>query len=211
MNREALPRPVGAVSADGPPLAIFDLDGTLVAGDTLLPFVLSYILRRGRPWRALAMPLWLALYAGGLLSARAAKERLLTSCLRGEPAAAIAAHADWFWEAWVQRRLRPDLHARLQEHLRAGHRVVLVSASPDLYVPVLARRLGIAEVVCTRIAIQDGVCLGTIAGDNCKGPAKVAMTQDYLGFNRAPANSYAYGDSPSDQPLLGWVTHGSCV
>lgn len=202
------PASAGGLAAGGAPLALFDLDGTLVRGDTLLPFALSYAWRTGRPWRALALPVWLALYACRLLSARTAKERLLRSCFQGEPLAAVADHAEWFWTTWVRPRLKPAVLAALEAHRAAGHRLVLVSASPDLYVPALARRLGFTDVVCTQVAARAGVCLGAIRGANCKGPAKVAMTRRRLDIDRPPPGSYAYGDSPSDRHILAWVAHG---
>ena len=56
-------------------LAIFDLDGTLIRGDTFLPFLMSYAWRQ-RLWRPLlTLPFWLALYACRVLSDRAAKQR----------------------------------------------------------------------------------------------------------------------------------------
>ena len=34
---------------------------------------------------------------------------------------------------------------------------------------------------------------------------------EYLESPSAPANSWAYGDSTNDLPLLGWVSHGAMV
>jgi HAD superfamily hydrolase (TIGR01490 family) len=195
--------------ADG--LAVFDLDGTLIRGDSFLPFVLSYARRRGRRWPVVGLPFVLALYAARVLSARAAKERVIRLFLKGERAADIAAHAAWFCDAWVAPRLRPEVVARLRAHQAAGHRAVLLSASPDVYVPHIGRLLGIAEVVCTRVAVADGVCAGALDGANCKGEEKVARVRALVGADGPPAASYAYGDSRSDLPLLRWVRHGYLV
>jgi phosphatidylglycerophosphatase C len=96
----------------------------------------------------------------------------------------------------------------LRMHQAAGHRVILESASPCLYVPTIARHLGINEIICTRIRIEAGICYGEIIGPNCKGEAKVTLLRDYLGTDSAPANAYSYGDSLSDLPLLRWVPNG---
>ena len=195
-------------------LAIFDLDGTLVAGDSFLPFLVTYALRhRGR--RALpaliSLPIELGLYAGRLRTAAVAKERLLRIFLGGEPESTIAGHAAWFFENWVGRKLRREVARLLRAHQEAGHRVILLSASPDLYVRQIARGLGIAEVVCTRVAVADGRCSGRLIGPNCKADAKVSLLREATGMERAPAGSYAYGDSRSDLPILRWVGNGYLV
>jgi hypothetical protein len=80
------------------PPAVFDLADTLVAGDTLVPFLVSSTLRHrgGRTVPALlALPVELALYAIRLRSAAVAKERLLRAFLGGESEATIANHATW--------------------------------------------------------------------------------------------------------------------
>lgn len=194
-----------------PGLAVFDLDGTLVRGDTLIPFLVSFARARRRPGRLAAMPLPLALYALRAISAHSAKQRLLEGALRGESATVIAGHAELFSSAWVSRRLRPGMMTLLREHQDAGDRVVLLSASPDIYVHAIARLLGIAEVVCTGVEFRDGRCLGRITGSNCKGSAKVERLQTHLGQMEAPDVSYAYGDSGSDLPLLRWVRSGYLV
>jgi phosphatidylglycerophosphatase C len=190
------------------PLAVFDLDGTLTDADTLLPFLVGYARRTGRRWPLARMPFDLGLYAAGLVPDRAAKGRLLQSFCGGHELAAIAEHARDFTQRWVPGRLRRWVVACLREHQRSGHRVILVSASPDLYVPVIAESLGIREVVCTQVATEGGRCLGSIDGENCKGEAKMRLLRRHLGGQGFPPGSFAYGDSPSDLPLLSAVDHG---
>ena len=142
---------------DSRPLAVFDLDGTLVTRDTFLPFLLSYARKRHRLRPFLTLPVYLALYACRLLSDRAAKQRVLISFLRGQSKSEIAEDAVRFARTWVPPRLRAEVVCRLREHQKSGHRVVLLSASPDVYVPAIARELGISEVVCTRVAGDDTI------------------------------------------------------
>jgi hypothetical protein len=98
MHPADLPTRGGAAAAA---LALFDLDGRLVAGDSVAPFLFTYA-RRERGGRALpalaSLPMELGLYAGRLRSAAAAKARLLWAFLSGEPESTIAEHAAWFPE-----------------------------------------------------------------------------------------------------------------
>jgi phosphatidylglycerophosphatase C len=203
--------PLPPAGLGGEALAVFDLDGTLIRGDSFLPFLISYAGRRRRPWPMIVLPFYLALYACRILSDRDAKERLIGAFFREEPFERIAAHSERFCSVWIQNRLRDDSLKKLREHQAAGHRVILVSASPDLFVPQVARLLGINDIVCTRVLFENGYCSGTLTGPNCKGENKVLLLQEYLGIKAPPDHSYGYGDSRSDFPLLRWVRQGYLV
>lgn len=192
-------------------LAVFDFDGTLVTRDSFLPFLVRYA-RKLRKFRALLiMPFWLSLYGIRAISAKTVKEKVMGLVLAGQERVAIDAFAEAFFADWVQTHLKETVVQRLREHQLQGHRVVLLSASPDLYVPAMGRHLGIEETVCTRVIFEEDRCTGLIAGLNCKGEAKIAMLREYLKLNGAPGLSFSYGDSRSDLPLLRWVTHGYLV
>jgi HAD superfamily hydrolase (TIGR01490 family) len=191
------------------PLAVFDLDGTLLRGDSLLPF-LVYCGRQSRQWAALGLflPVVLLLYALRICSPHSAKQALLRRFLRGCTRDEVGQLAEEFANHWVERQSLEAGMERLRYHLSAGHRVLLLSASPDVYVPAIARRMGIVEVVCTRVIWDGEACRGDIFGDNCKGEAKLRMLREYLGKEGPPVESYAYGDSKSDLPVLRWVIRG---
>jgi phosphatidylglycerophosphatase C len=157
------------------------------------------------------LPLWLGLYAFRLLSDRAAKQRVLVAFLRGQPRARVAEHAEWFCDWWARRRLRENVVERLRAHQQAGDRVILLSASPDVYVPAIGRMLGIEEVLCTEVAGCEECWDGTLRQENCKGEAKVRRLVEYLGAGGERCRSWAYGDSSSDWPVLRWAGSGFLV
>jgi phosphatidylglycerophosphatase C len=192
-------------------LAVFDLDGTLIKGDSFLPFLITYARRGRRFWPIFVLPFYLALYVCRVFSDRDAKERLIGVFFGKEPIREIAAHCEWFCSGWVKKRLRSDSMKKLREHQAAGHRVILVSASPDLFVPQIGKFLGITETICTSVLFENGHCSGRLAGPNCKGDNKVVLLKAYLGTSVPPEESYGYGDSRSDFPLLRWVRHGNLV
>jgi len=193
------------------PIAVFDLDGTLLTGDTFLPFVISYAWRHACMRRLLVLPICIVGRILRVVSAQRAKHAVIRTVFRGESSEHIAEHAESFCREWLARRLRREVESRLREHLRAGHRVLLVSASPDFYVTTFARLLQIPEVVCTRVAHVAGKCSGDLASNNCKGHEKVTMLKQYLNCEQPPDESCAYGDSHSDMPVLRWVKYGFFV
>jgi phosphatidylglycerophosphatase C len=181
-----------------------------VRGDSFLPFLVSYAWRRRRITPLIFLPVYLGLYVCRILSDRRAKERVLISFLRRQSTESVAEHATWFCGWWVRRKLDEAVIARLREHQQAGHRVILLSASPDVYVPAVGNFLGIDETVCTQVAQAGGRWEGAIVGPNCKGDGKVELLRKHLG-SAPPSRSYAYGDSRSDLPLLRWVSDGFMV
>ena len=193
------------------PIAVFDLDGTLVRGDSFLPFVSRFGWRKGRYLGLILLGWYLPLLACRFISSRSAKERVLRRIVEGERVADLEQFVNDFCQGWVANHLHPLGLARLREHQRLGHRVVLLSASPNVYVPAVGEYLGITEVVCTRVVVRDGCWTGEIQGANCKGKAKLELLLQHLGAGLVTTETFAYGDSKSDLPILRWARHGFWV
>ncbi len=196
---------------DERPIAVFDLDGTLTKRSTFLPFLVRFCRRSRRVGALVRMPFVLAAYVLRLRRDYQTKERLLIDALAGAAVSDIEDEAARFCNARLPGNLHPVGMELLAKHQQAGHRVILLSASPDVYVSAVARALGIEETICTRVAISDGVCVGTLVGENCKGLRKLAALKEYLRIQEGPADSYAYGDSRHDLPVLKWVHSGWLV
>ena len=186
----------------GRPLAAFDLDGTLTRRDTLMPFLL-WAIGRNRTYRALlasSLPLGRAAALGGPHRDQA-KAVLLQRVFAGLPLAALQDAAEPFADHVVAHALRPDVRARVDWHRARGHELVLVSASPELYVTPIGRRLGFDAVLATRLEVDaEGRLTGRIQGTNCRGPEKVVRLREWRGGTLTVA--YAYGDSAGDREML---------
>jgi phosphatidylglycerophosphatase C len=190
------------------PLAAFDLDRTLTRQDTLMPFLLQAV-GRGRTYRSIlasSLPLARAAAFGGAGPHRdRAKAALLRRVLGGLPLTALAEAAEAFADHVVAHELRPEVRARVDWHRREGHELVLVSASPELYVSPIGRRLGFDAVLATRLEVGgDGRLTGRLVGANCRGPEKVVRLREWRGDTLTVA--YAYGDSTGDREMLAMAT-----
>jgi HAD superfamily hydrolase (TIGR01490 family) len=183
-------------------LAAFDLDGALTRRDTLLPFLYRAV-GRAQAYRALlASSLSLARAAAlGGAHRDLAKAAVLGRVLAGVPRAALAEAAESYADQVVAHGLRPDVRTRVDWHRAEGHELVLVSASPELYVAPIGRRLGFDDVLATRLEVDAaGLLTGRLLGANCRGPEKVARLRQWRGDELVVA--YAYGDSPGDREML---------
>jgi phosphatidylglycerophosphatase C len=188
-------------------VAAFDFDGTLTKRDSLLPFLAAVC---GPVAVGLAMGRLspqLALMAAGRADRDDTKERLLGRLLAGRPAGGVEAAGARYADR-LATSLRPDIVERLRWHRESGHELVLVSASPTVYLEPLGAQLGFAAVLATRLEIAaDGTLTGRLDGGNCRGPEKVTRLRAWLG-TREPTEVWAYGDSAGDDDLLAFADHG---
>ncbi|HMA12173.1 MAG TPA: HAD-IB family phosphatase [Steroidobacteraceae bacterium] len=179
-------------------LAIFDLDGTLTRADTFGPFVLG-LLRR-HPARALRLPLLLFPAAGYLLRITdrgGLKSAVLRLVFGNLPRAAVEGFAAGYARHVVEGRTFPAALAALRSHVAAGDFVVLLSASPDLYVPRIGSLLGVAETHCTRIRWNGDRLDGHLEGRNRRDEEKLRVLE-HLRATHPGLPFIAYGNSAPD-------------
>ncbi len=185
-------------AAAKPWVALFDLDGTLTWRDTLLPFLLGYL--RRRPHRALGvwrLPLALFRYwqdrDRGVL-----KSRVIAMLMRGEKRSVLEAWTDTFVAGLIPgKRFRPLALAVLETHRACGDHLVLLSASPDLYVPSIGRLLGFELTLCTEIEWQGDRLDGRLKTANRRGEEKLHCL-NWLRQQYRNLPVIAYGNSASD-------------
>ena len=196
-----------------PTVAVFDLDGTLARYDTFVQYLVGTLRRRpGRVFRTVGLPLDVVRFKAGLRDNTWLKKRFLGAIVGGLTEADLRSWSERFAENLTATGLRPSGIERLREHQARGHRTVLLSASPDLFVREVARRLEFSDCLCTVIARDnDGRCTGDLDGANCYGPEKVRRLEGLMRQERGDVHVVAYGDHRSDLPLLRWADEGYLV
>jgi phosphatidylglycerophosphatase C len=95
------------------------------------------------------------------------------------------------------REYRSAALAVLETHRAAGDHLVLLSASPDLYVPRIGRSLGFEHVLCTEIQWREDRLAGTLVGANCRGEEKLRRL-NWLRSQYPELPIVAYGNSAAD-------------
>jgi len=188
-----------------PVLAVFDLDGTLTRGDTLLPFLRFAAGVSGLLAGFVRSLPWLAAFALGLASRDRAKEALLRAQLGRLPRAELERRGDAFARERLPAMLRPEALQKLAWHRSRGHFCVLLSASPTLYVEPWARAAGFDEVLATRLRYDGEGRVAGLDGANCRGEEKVRRLEAQYG-ELAGMEIFGYGDSPADRAFLARCT-----
>ena len=200
--------------SERPVVVAFDVDGTLTRRDCVVPFL----------WRlgAARLVLGLARRLPSVIAAvvRRDRDRLkavaTATAFRGRSVAAVERVAAGFGVE-IERWLRDDTSARLSWHRQQGHTVVLVSASYEVYLDILGRKLGVDAVLATRVASDGATYTGALVGDNCRGPEKLRRLDEWLDEwllgrdgvdgGRRGVVLWAYGDSAGDRELLDAADH----
>ena len=178
-------------------LAIFDLDGTITRRDTLAPYVFGFLCRH--PWR---LPRLLGIIPalirylfrrdrGDLKSA------LLRSALGGVSRSQLNMWNSRFIPALIARGTFRQALDQIAEHDRAADVLVLMSASPDLYVPAIAAELGFTETICTGVRWNGDRLGGALTTPNRRGAEKTRCLES-LRDRHAGLETIAYGNTASD-------------
>ncbi|MDH5856809.1 HAD family hydrolase [Lampropedia aestuarii] len=191
------------------PLALFDLDHTLLNGDGD-DLWCRFLLRHGllqRDVQARNEQLG-ADYRAGLVSAHDFSA-FYASLLAGRSPAQ--------WRHWLQlflvQEIRPRLptaaYALVAAHRAAGHTVVLTTASNRVIAEPSAAELGFHHCIATELALEGGVFTGQVQGIPNMREGKCLRMHAWLIEQGLPpqtlASAYFYSDSINDLPLLSQV------
>ncbi len=180
-------------------VALFDLDGTLTWHDTFALFLVSFL--RTHPRRLLGLwrlPLPVARFGVGNRDRGALKSHVMRIVMGGTSRSDVEHCANSFVRSLKPRgRFRPAALAALEAHRNAGDRLVLLSASPDLYVPLIGRSLGFERTLCTEVQWRGDRLDGALKTANRHGPEK-SRCLDWLRTQYPGLPIVAYGNSASD-------------
>jgi phosphatidylglycerophosphatase C len=192
-------------------LALFDLDGTITRHDTLAPYLAGYL--RSHPARLarLAPALGALVRFAFVDSDRGAlKSAWIRAVLGGASRAEVEALTAGFVPRLLGDGLHADARTAIATHRDAGDHLVLLSASPNLYVPAVGRALGFAETVCTGVEWQGDRLSGRLTTANRRGAEKVRCLEA-LRQAHPQLPIVAYGNSASDLAHLALADRGVLV
>ena len=185
-------------------LAIFDIDGTLFEGSTERSFW-GYLLRHGRQGpRQILQYCWFWLRFLPVYGAQTSKKN--KAYLGGLAAAEIESLAARFVATEIMPRLYTPVVMRLNQHLRRGDTVMLLSGTLEPIAKALATGLGVADVRATICRERDGIYLAGPPAVHPFAEVKLELAKEFaarVGADLRQAS--AYGDSRHDLWLLGAV------
>jgi putative phosphoserine phosphatase/1-acylglycerol-3-phosphate O-acyltransferase len=183
--------------------ALFDFDGTLVAGYSVFAFLREKLLQGAMSAAEVAGTLGsLVQYAAGRLDF----ERLVAQgarYARGLPEERYLELGERLYERHLACRLYAEARALISAHRKRGHTVAIVSSATPYQLAPAARELGIGHVLCTRFAVRDGRFTGELEAPPCFGTGKRVAAESFAEQRGVDLDrSYFYTDSHDDLPLL---------
>ena len=180
--------------------ALFDMDGTLFAGDSQLRFCRWILKRHG--WRRLYL-LWLipmGILRGLHIINTQCMKRAFLAYAWGMKKNLLQQECQQFVLQEILQILYPPVLERLRAHQAAGDTTVLCSASPDWWTRLVGKALGFTHTIGTPTALAERVELmpAIPAPGNNKGANKLVRLAA-IGITHA---DIGYTDSAADLPML---------
>lgn len=194
-------------------LALFDLDNTLLAGDSDHAWG-EFLCRRGlveaESYRARNDAFYQD-YLDGRLDVQAYQDFCQELLGRSDMAQLDAWHRDFMDES-IEPIILAKGEALIRRHLDAGDRVVIITATNRFITAPIAARLGVDTLLATECGLENGRYTGRSVDVPCFQDGKVVRLERWLAENgQRLEGSWFYSDSRNDLPLLSRVSNPVAV
>ncbi|MDT4946562.1 MAG: hypothetical protein QOH14_3295 [Pseudonocardiales bacterium] len=203
------------VPPDRTAAAFFDVDNTMMMGASIFHFAKGMASRKFFTWRDLvgftARQARLRLRGESHDDLHSTRESAL-AFVAGKKVEDIVALGEEIYDEEMADKVWSGTHAMALQHLDAGQRVWLVTATPVELATIIARRLKLTGALGTVAESLDGAYTGRLVGEVLHGQAKAAAVlalaeREGLDLSRCSA----YSDSINDLPLLSSVGRAVAV
>ena len=186
------------------PLAIFDLDNTLIAGDSDHRWG-EFLCATGRVDAdsfARENDAFYMAYQQGTLDIHAYLEFALRP-IAGLNRAEVQTLQEQFIREWITPILLPQAHDLIDRHRHAGDTLIIITATNTVVTRPIADLLGIEALLGCEAELKNGHYIGGIIGTPSFQEGKVSRLDDWLVENKiSMAGACFYSDSHNDLPLL---------
>lgn len=196
-------------------LAIFDLDNTLIAGDSdhaWGEYLITQKLVDPEKHRQLNDQFY-SDYCNGTLDI-VAYQRFALSAIAGKKRSELAElHADYL-EQMIKPMMLENSLALLERHRQRGHFLLVITATNDFVARPITEMLGVDDMLGCTAALNKDVYTGEIEGTPCFQEGKIQRLEEWItqqDEHFTIEGSYFYSDSHNDIPLLERVTHPVAV
>ena len=194
-------------------LALFDLDHTLLDGDSDQLWC-DFLIEKGLLDKAIFSAKNEAMardYKTGAVNVQVFCEFYIGTLT-------LKAPADWevirqeFLSTWIAPRLCAGGKAQIKTHQANGDRVVMTTATNRFITELTAQHLGVQDLIATDAEIQKGLFTGKTAGVLNMREGKVTRLKMWCkaqALDWAQLETWGYSDSINDLPLLEAVTYAT--
>ena len=195
-------------------LAIFDLDNTLLRGDSDHVWG-EFLVERGAVDRqrfAAENDRYYAAYLAGTLDIYEFLEKHQLRPLAEHNRTQLERWRTEFMRTKIQRLITPAALALVDRHRARGDTLLIITATNQFITAPIAAEFGIPHLIATDPEEVDGQFTGRVRGVPSYREGKVTRLSDWLRDRHETLDdSWFYSDSHNDLPLLNLVTHPVAV
>jgi HAD superfamily hydrolase (TIGR01490 family) len=194
-------------------LAIFDLDNTLIAGDSdhsWGEFLVAQSIVDSQIYKEMNDKFY-ADYESGCLDIFAYLEFSVEPLTRLSMEKLQSLHKQFMRDVINPIKLKgaEDL---INQHRQAGDRLLIITSTNRFIVEPICKSIGIDEIIATDLEIIDGKYSGKVMGIPTFQEGKVQRFNQWLEEQKESSDgSYFYSDSINDMPMLLEVAHPIAV
>jgi len=197
-------------------LALFDLDNTLLAGDSDYEWG-QFLVDRGvldRDSYEAQNAAYFEQYKAGTLDIHEYLGFALRPLAEHSPEELARWHED-FMRTRIAPMIGEPARALVRKHVARGDLCAIVTATNSFVTAPIARAFGIAHLIATEPESRDGRFTGRVMGTPCFRAGKIARVDAWLAASGRPLSGFAestfYSDSHNDLPLLERVSRPVAV
>lgn len=197
-------------------LALFDLDNTLLAGDSDFQWAQFLIEQRAldRELHEARNLEFYEQYKAGTLDIHEFLDFQLKPLARHSRSQLDAWHQE-FMTTKILPLIAPGARKLIERHQLDGDLCIIITATNSFVTAPIAHTLGIEHLIATEPEQIDGEFTGQVSGVPCFREGKITRLEEWLNQHNLTwlsfLQSWFYSDSLNDLPLLGKVTHPVAV
>jgi putative phosphoserine phosphatase/1-acylglycerol-3-phosphate O-acyltransferase len=191
-------------SPSGPQIAaIFDFDGTIIAGFSATAFIKEQ-LKRGDLTPADFVELMRAMTNFGMGNMGFSGMMAINAqFMRGIEEDTYMEVGEELYRKQIARLIYPESRSLVEAHIAKGHTVAIISSATPYQVEPAAADLDIEHVLCTHLEVEEGKFTGGVVSPTCFGQGKVDAAEDLAArYHSDLDQSFFYSDSHDDLLLL---------
>ena len=198
-----------------PGIALFDLDYTLLGGDATYEWI-HFLVRKGaiEPSNISLLDQYYEDYGKGTLDI-VAFLHFDFGALTRHPRAEMEAWRDEYLRDVMAPLILPKARELIASHEARRHVTAIVTAANSFLTGPIAKMIGVGHLLASDPEIVNDEYTGKIDGIPCFHEGKIAKLESWLDARGAALSdfpeSWFYGDSQSDVPLMEKVTHPVAV
>jgi len=194
-------------------LALFDLDNTLLAGDSDYLWG-CFLSDKGLVDKELyeqANLRFYEQYKQGTLDIHEFLNFALTPLAENDFSRLQSYHTE-FMESSIHPIMTQAGQDKINQHRKQGDTIIIITATNSFVTGPIAEAFGVDHLIATEPEIQNGQYTGKVSGTPCFQHGKITKLNEWLETSgKNLEGSYFYSDSHNDLPLLDQVTYPVAV